>query len=56
MIWFLLWIGVNFLIGYAIGKPKDQALSSALICVLIGPLGWMICAEYVIPISATDLK
>jgi zinc-ribbon domain len=44
MEWFLFWIGVNFLIGYAIGKPKDQAVSSALICVLLGPIGWIICA------------
>jgi hypothetical protein len=44
MTWFLFWIGVNFLIGYAIGKPKDQAVSSALICVLLGPIGWIICA------------
>ena len=44
MMWFLFWIGVNFLIGYAIGKPKDQAISSALICVLLGPIGWIISA------------
>jgi hypothetical protein len=42
--WFLLWIGVNFLIGYALGKPKDQAISSALVCLLLGPIGWIICA------------
>ncbi len=44
MMWFLFWIGVNFLIGYVIGKPKDQAVSSAFLCVLLGPIGWIICA------------
>ncbi|MEY2480995.1 MAG: zinc-ribbon domain [Verrucomicrobiota bacterium] len=42
MEWILFWVGVNFLIGYLIGKPKDQAFASALICVLLGPIGWII--------------
>jgi hypothetical protein len=44
MEWIVLWIGVNFLIGYAIGKPKGQAVSSAFICVLLGPIGWIVAA------------
>ncbi len=39
---FVFWLGVNFLIGYAIGKPKGQAGTSAFICVLLGPIGWII--------------
>lgn len=44
MEWALFWIGVNFLIGYAIGRPKGQAGISAFVCVLLGPIGWIIAA------------
>jgi hypothetical protein len=42
MEWFIFWAVVNFFIGYAIGKPKGEAGASAMICVLLGPIGWII--------------
>src|SRR4051812_342433 len=44
MEWFVIWAGINFLIGYTIGKPKNQAASSGFICILLGPIGWIISA------------
>ena len=47
MEWAFFWIGVNFVIGYLIGKPKDQAVASAFLCVFLGPIGWImaLCDE-----------
>jgi hypothetical protein len=41
MEWFLFWAVVNFIIGYLIGKPKGQAGGCVLICILLGPIGWV---------------
>jgi hypothetical protein len=40
--WFVFWIGVNALIGYAIGKSKNNILVCVLASVLLGPIGWLI--------------
>jgi hypothetical protein len=40
---FLLWFGINGLIGYALGKPKNEIGASILICILLGPIGWLLC-------------
>jgi hypothetical protein len=39
----LLWLGINALIGYALGKPKNEVGASILICILLGPIGWLLC-------------
>ena len=40
--WIILWAGINFLVGYAIGKPAGKIAECAVLCVLLGPLGWII--------------
>jgi hypothetical protein len=42
MEWFLFWIGVNALIGYAIGKQKNEVGGAIAISILLGPIGWII--------------
>ncbi len=39
----LLWLGINALIGYALGKPKNEVGASILTCILLGPIGWLLC-------------
>ena len=39
----LLWLGINVLIGYALGKQKNEVGVSILICILLGPIGWLLC-------------
>jgi hypothetical protein len=41
LMWAIFWLGVNFVIGYMIGKPKAAAGTSAVICALLGPIGWV---------------
>jgi hypothetical protein len=43
MEWILLWIGVNAVIGYAIGKSKNEVGASVLLSILLGPIGWLLC-------------
>jgi len=38
-----LWLGINALIGYALGKPKNEVGASILVCILLGPIGWLLC-------------
>ncbi len=38
-----VWLGINALIGYALGKPKNEVGASILICILLGPIGWLLC-------------
>lgn len=42
MEWFFFWVGVNFLIGYAIGRQKNLVAESVLLSVLLGPIGWIL--------------
>jgi len=44
MEWFIFWLGVNFLVGYAIGKPKNAVAECVLFSILLGPIGWIIAA------------
>jgi hypothetical protein len=39
---FVFWIGVNGLIGYAIGKSKNEISACVLLSVFLGPIGWLI--------------
>ena len=39
---FIFWIGVNWIVGYLIGKSKDRIGESVLVSVLLGPIGWII--------------
>jgi hypothetical protein len=41
---FILWIVINGLIGYAIGKRKDGVAGAMIISILLGPIGWLIAA------------
>ena len=38
-----LWIGINAILGYALGAKKGQPGMCALMCVLLGPIGWIAC-------------
>jgi hypothetical protein len=38
----VFWIGVNAIIGYTIGKSKNDVSSCVLLSVLLGPIGWLI--------------
>lgn len=38
----LFWIGVNAIIGYAIGKSKNDVSSCVLLSILLGPIGWLV--------------
>lgn len=39
---FLLWLGINTLVGYAIGQKRNQIGASIAISILLGPIGWLI--------------
>jgi hypothetical protein len=39
---FVFWLGVNGLIGYAIGKSKNDISGCVLLSFLLGPIGWLI--------------
>ncbi len=39
---FLVWLIINCLVGYGIGKQKDAVVSSILVCLLLGPIGWLL--------------
>ncbi len=38
----ILWIGINGVVGYAIGKSKNDIRDCVLISLLLGPIGWLI--------------
>jgi len=38
----IFWIGINALVGYAIGKQKSDVGGAIAISILLGPLGWVI--------------
>jgi hypothetical protein len=40
--WVILWIGINAIIGYAIGKPKNAISDCVVACIILGPIGWLI--------------
>jgi hypothetical protein len=59
---FILWIGINAVVGFSIGKCKNAVRGSIRISLLLGPIGWLIavmekphlrkcpfCAELVMP-------
>jgi len=35
-------MGINGLIGYAIGREKNQIGACMALCILLGPIGWLI--------------
>jgi hypothetical protein len=39
---FVFWIGVNAIIGYVIGKSKNDISGCGMLSVILGPIGWMI--------------
>jgi hypothetical protein len=58
----ILWAGVNGLVGYLIGKPKNAIADCIALSLILGPIGWLIalavkgkvrkcpfCAEHVKP-------
>jgi hypothetical protein len=40
----IFWIGINSLIGFAIGQKKNAVGGSIALCVILGPIGWLIAA------------
>jgi hypothetical protein len=38
----VFWIGVNAIIGYLIGKSKNDISGCVFLSVLLGPIGWLI--------------
>ena len=38
----ILWIGINAVVGYAVGKSKNDIRDSVLVSILLGPIGWLI--------------
>src|SRR5262249_12199492 len=40
----IFWAGVNSLVGYAIGKCKNDVTWYIILCILLGPIGWLIAA------------
>src|SRR6266511_6071000 len=62
LMWMIFWIGVNGVVGYAIGKNKNDSGGCVAVSILLGPIGWLIsigskgnlrecpfCAEHVNP-------
>jgi zinc-ribbon domain len=42
MEWFIFWLVVNCIVGYAIGKQKNAVADSIFVCILFGPVAWLI--------------
>jgi hypothetical protein len=42
MEWFIFWIGINALIGYAIGRQKNEVGAAVAASILLGPIGWIL--------------
>jgi hypothetical protein len=40
----ILWCGVNAIIGYLIGKAKNEVGGAIVLSILLGPIGWLIAA------------
>jgi hypothetical protein len=40
--WAVLWVGINSIVGYAIGKPKNAIADCVVASVILGPIGWLI--------------
>jgi len=38
----IVWLGINALIGYAIGKSKNNVGGSIMLSILLGPIGWLL--------------
>jgi hypothetical protein len=57
----LFWIGVNAVIGYAIGKSKNAVSDCVWLSILLGPIGWIIALAWKgnvrkCPFCAEDIK
>ncbi len=37
----ILWIGINAVVGYAIGKSKNAIGESVAVSIVLGPIGWL---------------
>ncbi len=40
----IFWCGVNAIIGYLIGKSKNEVGGTIVLSILLGPIGWLIAA------------
>jgi hypothetical protein len=40
----VFWVIVNTLVGYAIGKRRNDVAGSVILSILLGPIGWLIAA------------
>jgi hypothetical protein len=41
---FIFWLGINALIGFLIGNSKNAVGQCVFLSILLGPIGWLICA------------
>ena len=44
MEWFVFWFIINCIVGYLIGKPKNDVGTAITVSILLGPIGWLIAA------------
>ena len=44
MEWIIFWLFVNAIVGYLIGKQKNEIGSAITVSILLGPIGWLIAA------------
>lgn len=41
LIWVVVWIAVNSLIGFGLGRFKGNPGAGVVLAVVLGPLGWL---------------
>jgi hypothetical protein len=44
MEWIFFWLFVNAIVGYLIGKQKNEIGSAITVSIFLGPIGWLIAA------------
>ena len=44
MEWIIFWLIVNCVVGYLIGRQKDDMASAIALSIFLGPIGWLIAA------------
>jgi uncharacterized membrane protein YeaQ/YmgE (transglycosylase-associated protein family) len=42
MEWIIFWLIVNCVVGYLIGRQKDDMASAIALSIFLGPIGWLI--------------
>jgi len=42
ILWAFVWLGINGVVGYLIGKQKNNISNCVVLSILLGPIGWLI--------------